>query len=60
LREATVKTITVSDMALELGVGQRKIYEMLRLHQIPNFRSGALYIVSRAAWDQWLSTLGLQ
>jgi excisionase family DNA binding protein len=55
-----VKTITVPDMALELGVGQRKIYAMLRDKQIPHIRNGALYLVSRAAWDLWLSTLGIQ
>jgi excisionase family DNA binding protein len=55
-----VKTITVPDMAQELGVGQRKVYEMLREKQIPNLRSGARYLVSRAAWDLWLSTLGIQ
>jgi excisionase family DNA binding protein len=55
-----VKTITVPDMAQELGVGQRKVYAMLRENQIPHVRSGALYIVSRAAWDLWLSTLGIQ
>jgi excisionase family DNA binding protein len=55
-----VKTITVADMALELGVGQRKIYAMLRENLIPHIRSGALYLVSRAAWDLWLSTLGIQ
>ena len=55
-----VKTITVPDMAQELGVGQRKVYEMLRENQIPHVGSGALYLVSRAAWDLWLSTLGIQ
>jgi excisionase family DNA binding protein len=55
-----VKTITVPDMAQELGVGQRKVYAMLRENQIPHVRSGALYLVSRAAWDLWLSTLGIQ
>ena len=55
-----VKTITVADMALELGVGQRKIYAMLRENLIPHIRAGALYLVSRAAWDLWLSTLGTQ
>ena len=54
-----VKTITVADMALELGVGQRKIYAMLRENLIPHIRAGALYLVSRAAWDLWLSTLGI-
>ena len=55
-----VMTITVTDMALELGVGQRKIYAMLHENLIPHLRSGALYLVSRAAWDLWLSTLGIQ
>jgi hypothetical protein len=31
-----VKTITVPDMAQELGVGQRKVYAMLRDKQIPH------------------------
>lgn len=55
-----VKTITVAGMAMELGVGQRKIYAMLRENLIPHIRAGALYLVSRAAWDLWLSTLGIQ
>jgi phage antirepressor YoqD-like protein len=37
-----VKTITVPDMAQEHGVGQRKIYAMLRDKQIPHIRNGAL------------------
>ena len=57
---AMVKTITVPDMAQELGVGQRKVYAMLRENQIPHIRNGALYLVRRAAWDLWLSTLGIQ
>lgn len=55
-----MKTISVAEMARELGVGQRKVYEMLRGGQIPNIRNGALYIVSRAAFYLWLSSLGLQ
>ncbi len=55
-----MKIIPVSEMAQELGVGQRKVYEMLRAGQIPHIRNGALYIVSRAAFELWLSTLGME
>ena len=33
---------------------------MLCENLIPHIRAGALYLVSRAAWDLWLSTLGIQ
>jgi excisionase family DNA binding protein len=55
-----MRAITVAEMARELGVGQRKVYEMLRGGQIPHIRIGARYIVSRAAFYLWLSTLGMQ
>ena len=55
-----MKTITVNRMAQELGVGPRKVYDMLRQNQIPHIRSGALYIVSEVAFERWLETLGLE
>ena len=53
-----MKTITVDEMAKELGVGRQKIYAMLHEGQIPHLRSGALYIVSRVAWERWVEQIG--
>jgi excisionase family DNA binding protein len=55
-----MKTITVAEMALELGVGERKVYQLLREGQIPNLRNGWLYIVSRTAFFSWLSSIGME
>jgi excisionase family DNA binding protein len=54
-----MKTITVTQMAQDLGVGKPRVRQMLRDGTIPAVRVGARYIVSRMAFDRWLTNLGM-
>jgi excisionase family DNA binding protein len=51
--------ITVPEIAEALGVSTSTVYGMLHTGQIPHVRAGALYIVSRVAFERWWSTLGM-
>jgi excisionase family DNA binding protein len=53
------KTMTVTEMAQDLGVGKPRVRQMLREGTIPNVRVGERHIVSRMAFERWLSNLGM-
>jgi excisionase family DNA binding protein len=57
--EVEMKTITVPQMAQDLGVGKPRVRQMLRDGTIPAVRVGARYIVSRMAFERWLANLGM-
>jgi excisionase family DNA binding protein len=57
-RIAQRTTITVPEIAERLGICTKAIYEMLKDHQIPNIRHGHRFIISRAAYERWESTIG--
>ena len=51
-------TITVPEIAKRLGVCEETVYGMLKAHEIPNLRHGHRFLVSRAAYEYWESTIG--
>jgi len=51
-------TITIPEIAQHLGIGEDAVYEMLDSNEIPHIRHGRRYIVSRAAFTRWETTLG--
>ena len=51
-------TITVPEISERLGICEETVYEMLRSHEIPNIRHGHRFIISRAAYERWESTIG--
>ena len=53
-------TITVPEICERLGICEETIYDMLRSHEIPNIRHGHRFIISRAAYERWESTIGEQ
>jgi excisionase family DNA binding protein len=48
-------TISVPEISKRLGICAETIYEMLHSHEI---RHGHRFIVSRAAYERWESTIG--
>jgi excisionase family DNA binding protein len=52
-------TLTVSEIAADLGLGRVKIYAMLQSNVIPNIRVGRTWIVTRNAYEAWKSTCGM-
>jgi excisionase family DNA binding protein len=51
-------TITVREISERLGICEETVYEMLRDQAIPNIRYGRRFIISRAAYERWESTIG--
>lgn len=49
------RTITVDEVAAELGIGLRQAYEALRRGDIPARKLGGVWIISRERFDQWLN-----
>jgi excisionase family DNA binding protein len=57
-RDASNTTITIPEICLRLGLSQETVYEMLKAGDIPNIRRRRLFIVSRAAYEDWEKTIG--
>jgi excisionase family DNA binding protein len=51
-------TITAPEIAKRLGICIDSVYEMLKSRTIPNIRYGHRFIISRAAFERWESTIG--
>lgn len=51
-------TITIPEISRRLGLSEETVYDMLKAGDIPNIRRRRLFIVSRAAYDQWEKTIG--
>jgi len=51
--------ITVMEIRKDLGLGQRRVYFMLKNNIIPNVRLGRSWIVARHAYEQWKQTAGM-
>jgi excisionase family DNA binding protein len=51
-------TITIPEISRRLGLSEETVYDMLKAGDIPNLRRRRLFIVSRAAYNQWESTIG--
>jgi excisionase family DNA binding protein len=47
---------SVDDLAVELGVNRRAVYEGLKANRIPHIRLGRRYILPRAAISAWLKS----
>jgi len=43
-----------SDVALHLGVGRGRVYQLIRAGQLPATRVGGAIRIPRSAWDQWV------
>jgi excisionase family DNA binding protein len=57
-RDESNTTITIPEISRRLGLSEETVYEMLKAGDIPNIRRRRLFIVSRAAYDQWEKTIG--
>jgi excisionase family DNA binding protein len=55
-----VKRISADEIATELDLDRKTVYQMLKQGMIPNIRAGRLFIVSRVAYERWLETCGIQ
>ncbi len=51
-------TYTVEEVADLLGIGRSLAYDMVARHTIPVLRLGRRLVVPRAAFQQWLLTVG--
>jgi len=51
-------TITVPEISERLGICEETVYDMLRDQAIPNVRYGRRFIISRAAYERWETTIG--
>jgi excisionase family DNA binding protein len=54
------RRISADEIAAELDLDRRTVYQMLKRGTIPNIRSGRIFIVSRIAYERWLETCGMQ
>jgi excisionase family DNA binding protein len=52
----TTDVMNPRDVARESGIGLNAIYSMLKAGQIPSFRVGKKFCVSRAVYQQWLAS----
>jgi excisionase family DNA binding protein len=52
-------TICVAEICERLGIGEHQVYQMLKDNIIPNIRYGRRYIVSRAAFERWEQSIGV-
>jgi excisionase family DNA binding protein len=55
---AAKTTITAPEIAKRLDICVDTVYAMLKSRTIPNIRYGHRFIVSRAAFERWESTIG--
>ena len=51
-------TITAPQIAKRLGICIDSVYALLKNRTIPNIRYGHRFIISRAAFERWESTIG--
>lgn len=51
-------TITAPEIAKRLGICIDSVCALLKNRTIPNIRYGHRFIVSRAAFERWESTIG--
>jgi excisionase family DNA binding protein len=51
-------TITIPEISRRLGLSEETVYDMLKAGDIPNIHRRRLFIISRAAYDQWEKTIG--
>ena len=53
------KRISADEIAAELDLDRRTVYQLLKQGTIPNIKAGRLFIVSRFAYERWLETCGM-
>lgn len=51
-------TITIPEICLRLGLSEETVYDMLKAGDIPNIHRRRLFIISRAAYEDWEKTIG--
>jgi excisionase family DNA binding protein len=49
--------VRASEIADELGLSPRRVYQLIREKQIPAVRMGRSIRIPRDAWDSWLDEL---
>ena|SRR5579871_1784704 len=51
-------TITIPEIADRLDVCEETVYDLCKRHVIPSIRPGRRFIISRAAYEKWETTIG--
>ena len=56
--DAPHTTITIPEIAERLDVCEETVYDLCKRHIIPSIRPGRRFIISRAAYEKWETTIG--
>src|SRR2546428_583230 len=58
-RKTSEVFLSVGEVAMQLGVGRSRVYQLVNKHRIPSMRLGRSIRIPRDAWERFLAEAGL-